>query len=230
MQPLLSDSVSRAIKNIQRVADLMLSTAASPRGARYSLTELFLFEFSDLLYRPKSINSAGAPEIAETAGAALGAASAAASGAAAESARLLAHVKLAHTVLKTYEATLQTLLQCNFVPGTRASDFAAALTSETAITAHRLEVLCDVSNDTATRWLNKAVTANLLRRIKFGKKFVYINLHHFALIQDLPIPLSAIPSATGLRTPKSDHIMFANPAKYLDLYPPRYLESITPPF
>ncbi len=222
MQPLLSDSVSRAIKNIQRVADLMLSTAASPRGARYSLTELFLFEFSDLPYRPKSINSAGVPGVTDTAGAA--------SAAAAESARLLAHVKLAHTVLKTYEATLQTLLQCNFVPGTRSSDFAAALTSETAITAHRLEVLCDVSNDTATRWLNKAVTANLLRRIKFGKKFVYINLHHFALIQDLPIPLSAIPSATGLRTPKSDRIMFANPAKYLDLYPPRYLESITPPF
>lgn len=218
MQPLLSDSVSRAIKNIQRVADLMLSFAASPRGARYSLTELFLFEFSDLPYRPKSINSAGAPGVTDTAGAA------------AESARLLAHVKLAHTVLKTYEATLQTLLQSNFVPGTRASDFAAALTSETAITAHRLEVLCDVSNDTATRWLNKAVTANLLRRIKFGKQFVYINLHHFALIQDLPIPLSAIPSATGLRTPKSDRIMFANPAKYLDLYPPRYLESITPPF
>ena len=229
MQPLLSDSVSRAIKNIQRVADLMLSTAASPRGARYSLTELFLFEFSDLPYRPKSINSAGVPGVTDTSGAA-SAASSSASGAAAESARLLAHVKLAHTVLKTYEATLQTLLQCNFVPGTRASDFAAALTSETAITAHRLEVLCDVSNDTATRWLNKAVTANLLRRIKFGKKFVYINLHHFALIQDLPIPLSAIPSATGLRTPKSDRIMFANPAKYLDLYPPRYLESITPPF
>ena len=203
MQPLLSDSVSRAIKNIQRVADLMLSTAASPRGARYSLTELFLFEFSDLPYRPQSTTESG---------------------------QILAHVKLAHTVLKTYEATLQTLLQCNFVPGTRSSDFAAALTSETAITAHRLEVLCDVSNDTATRWLNKAVTANLLRRIKFGKKFVYINLHHFALIQDLPIPLSAIPSATGLRTPKSDRIMFANPAKYLDLYPPRYLESITPPF
>lgn len=203
MQPLLSDSVSRAIKNIQRVADLMLSTAASPRGARYSLTELFLFEFSDLPYRPKSTTESG---------------------------QILAHVKLAHTVLKTYEATLQTLLQCNFVPGTRSSDFAAALTSETAITAHRLEVLCDVSNDTATRWLNKAVTANLLRRIKFGKKFVYINLHHFALIQDLPIPLSAIPSASGLRTPKSDRIMFANPAKYLDLYPPRYLESITPPF
>lgn len=222
MQPLLSDSVSRAIKNIQRVADLMLSTAATPRGARYSLTELFLFEFSDLPYRPKSINSAGVPGVTDTSGAA--------SAATAESARLLAHVKLAHTVLKTYEATLQTLLHCNFVPGTRAADFAAALTSETAITAHRLEVLCDVSNDTATRWLNKAVTANLLRRIKFGKKFVYINLHHFALIQDLPIPLSAIPSATGLRTPKSDRIMFANPAKYLDLYPPRYLESITPPF
>lgn len=209
MQPSISDSVSRGIKNIQRVADLMLLSAGSPRGARYSLTELFLLQYSarsatPIVVGPASANAPAAP--------------------------LIAHVKLAHTVLQTYENTFQLLTQSNFVPSTRAADFAAAITGETSLTATKLESLCAVSNDTASRWLNKAVTANLLRRIRVGKQYVYINVQHFALIQDLPIRLSDIPSATGLKKPSPNRLVFANPSKYLDSYPPVYLESITPPF
>lgn len=208
MQPSLSDSVSRGIKNIQRVADLMLRSAASPRGALYSLTELFLLQYSARSASPMVLGPVSPTPAAP----------------------VIAHVKLAHTVLQTYENTLQILTESNFVPSTRAADFAAALTGETALSATQLQVLCDVSNDTATRWLNKAVDANLLRRIMVGKQYVYINVQHFALIQDLPISLSDIPSATGLKKPSPNRLVFANPAKYLDSYPPVYLESITPPF
>lgn len=205
MQPSLADAISRGILNVQRVAGLMLDSAASPMGAKYSLTELFVIHLVPY--------------------AAAGHASATGSGAAA-----LSRENLQHAVLKNYEEALRLLGEHNFVPSTRAADFAAALTAETCITATSLQNLCGLSNDTATRWLNKAVSANLLRRISVGKKYAYINLLHFALIQDLPIPLSEIPSATGLKANNSQRLQFANPSKYLDAYPPKYLESIQAPF
>jgi hypothetical protein len=188
----------------------MIDSAASPMGAKYSLNELFVIH---LVPYAASFTKR------------LGASANTGSGASA-----LSRENLQHAVLKNYEEALRLLGEHNFVPSTRVADFAAALTAETCITATALQDLCGLSNDTATRWLNKAVSANLLRRITVGKKYAYINLLHFALIQDLPIPLSDIPSATGLKANKSQRLQFANPSKYLDAYPPKYLESIQAPF
>lgn len=184
----------------------MLASSSSATGARYSLTELFVLHFAP--YAPKLAFAAEPPKQISA----------------------LSTENLHYSVLKNFEETLSLLDQHKFVPSSRLVDFAAALIGETAITAVRLENLCRVSNDTATRWLNKAVEADLLRRIKVGKRFVYINLLHFALIQDLPIPLSSIPAATGLKANQSSRIQFANPLKYLDSYPAKYLQSIRPPF
>ena len=211
MQPSLADAIERGISNVQRVALLMLDSAASPRGARYSLNELFvmhLVPYAPLLAR----RSVGADSNKNSGVSAL------------------SSENLQHAVLKNYEEALRLLREHNFVPSTRASDFAAALTAETCITATALQNHFGLSNDTATRWLNKAISANLLRRIKVGKRYAYINLLHFAFIQDLPIPLHAIPAVTGLKANSSNVVQFANPSKYLDSYPPRYLESIEAPF
>ena len=203
MQLSLADSIIRGISNVQRVAQLMLDSAASTHGARYSLSELFVIHLVPYAAKPKT-PSPGSGAFNDH--------------------------NLQHAVLKNYERALHLLAQSGFVPSIRAADFAAAITSETCITATSLQNLCGLSNDTATRWLNKAVSANLLRRIRVGKRYAYINLLHFALIQDLPIPLHAIPSATGLKANKSNVVQFANPSKYLDSYPPSYLESVRAPF
>lgn len=212
MQPSLADSIVRGISNVQRVAQLMIASAASPRGARYSLNELFVIHL--VRYAPTISGSRFAIGVGQSATSLPG----------------FTTDNLQHAVLKNYEVAFELLLQSGFVPRTRAADFAAAITAETCITATSLQNLCGLSNDTATRWLNKAISANLLRRIKVGKQYAYINLLHFALIQDLPIPLHAIPATTGLKANKSNIVQFANPSKYLDSYPPGYLESINAPF
>ena len=200
----LADSVSSAITNIQRVINLMLDSAVSARGARYSLTQLIVMKLSPygVSFKARTSSRAYIPDSAD----------------------------LHHQVIANYERAVSNLVACEFVPSNRIQDFAAAITSDVCLTATQLERLCGVSNDTASRWLNKAVTADLLRKIPVAKGFAYINVLHFALLQDLPIPLAAVPSATTLKSEDSGRVSFPNPAKYLDSYPAKYLESVTPPF
>lgn len=199
----LADSVSSAITNLQRVIQLMLDSVGSARGARYSLTQLIVMKLSPYGARFQQVGArAYVPDSAQ----------------------------LHHQVIANYERAVNNLVASDFVPSNRIHDFAAAINSDVCLTATQLERLCGVSNDTASRWLNKAVGADLLRKIPVAKGFAFINTLHFALLQDLPIPLAAVPSAANLNSASSGGVRFPNPAKYLDSYPARYLESVTPPF
>ena len=131
-------------------------------------------------------------------------------------------LELNNAVLQTHDEIRKRLDANSFSPANRRDQIAGAVTSKVCFTVSDFSTHCQVSPDTANRWLSALVEANVLRKLKVGNKFYFINTLHFATLQNLVFPLGEIQPPTDSRHSRSQ-VKFTS-------YFPRYLESANPPF
>lgn len=133
---------------------------------------------------------------------------------------------LNNCVIQTFDATSRLLFELPFAPKHQVPLVTGVLTCKLCFSVADFASDCQVSPDTAQRWLDAATSARVLRKLKHGNTFYYINDLHYATLQKLSFPLGEFPAQITAPT-SSGGERFAGP-KFLSYFPP-YSQS-EPPF
>ena len=131
-------------------------------------------------------------------------------------------LQINNSVLETLDAITARLNSHRFSPANRRAQVAVATTARVCFSVTDFAIYCGVSVDTANRWLDAVVNTGVLRKLKVGNKFYFINTFHFATLQNMVFPLGEF------QPPTADLVTSSKP-KFPTYFPP-YLESATPPF
>lgn len=133
---------------------------------------------------------------------------------------------LNNSVIQTFDNASRLFFEFPFTPRHQVPLVAGVLTCKLCFSVADFASDCEVSADTAQRWLDAATSARVLRKLKHGNTFYYINDLHYATLQNLAFPLGELP-AQITATDSSAGERFTGP-KFQSYFPP-YPQSV-PPF
>lgn len=199
----LAQAIKSAVNELQIVALLMRELATAHR-TRLTLSDLILYVTRGARTMPYFLSGLysrvlrGQPLIADY------------------------RLQINNSVLESLDAITARLNSHRFSPANRRAQVAVAATARVCFSVADFATQCAVSVDTANRWLDAVVSAGVLRKLKVGNKFYFINTFHFATLQNMVFPLGEV------QPPTSDLVAESKP-KFATYFPP-YLESATPPF
>lgn len=199
----LAQVVKGAVQELQIIALLMRELATAHR-TRLTLTDLILYVTRGARTMPYFLSALYSRVLR---------------GEPLDSGHLL---QMNHAVLETLDEIAVRLNSHRFSPANRLAQVAAAATARVCFSVTDFATHCGVSADTANRWLDAVVSAGVLRKLKVGNKFYFINTFHFATLQNTVFPLGEF------QPPTTDLVATSKP-KFPTYFPP-YLESATPPF
>ncbi len=131
-------------------------------------------------------------------------------------------LQINNSVLESLDAITVRLNLHQFSPANRRAQVAAAITARVCFSVTDFATQCAVSPDTANRWLDAVVSTGVLRKLKVGNKFYFINTLHFATLQNMVFPLGEV-------QPPTAELVAVQKPKFQTYFPP-YLESVIPPF
>lgn len=171
--PLLTDVIQGAVRELQMLA-LITREVASRKNLKLSLTDLIIFRERGFRAMPYFLQNAQARVASEK--------------------QLAAELQLElhNAALQAFDGAMQLMNQYGFSPITRRPQVAAAITQKVCFSVTKFATNLNVSQDTADRWLNALVNANILRKLPIGNKHFYINTFHFAALQQMLFPLGEI--------------------------------------
>ena len=133
---------------------------------------------------------------------------------------------LNNSVIQTLDATSKLLIELPFTPRHQVPLVAGVLTSRLCFGVSDFASSCEVSQDTAQRWLDAATRSRVLRKLQHGNTFYYINELHYSTLQNLAFPLGEFPQS--ITAPDSSAGERFTGPKFRSYFPP-YPQSV-PPF
>lgn len=133
---------------------------------------------------------------------------------------------LNNCAMQSFDAASKFLIEFPFTPRHRVAQVAGVLTSRLCFSVSEFAASCEVSPDTAQRWLDAATSARVLRKLLIGNSFYYLNVLHYNTLQTLAFPLGELP--TGITSPNGPASERFTGPKFRSYFPP-YPESV-PPF
>ncbi len=171
--PSLADVIQGAVRELQMLA-LITREVASRKNLKLSLTDLIIFRERGVRAMPYFLQgvqarvSSGKQLAAEL------------------------QLELHSAALQAFDGAMQLMNEHGFSPMSRRPQVLAAITQKVCFSVTRFATELNVSQDTADRWLNALVSANILRKLPIGNKNFYINTFHFAALQRLLFPLGEV--------------------------------------
>lgn len=109
---------------------------------------------------------------------------------------------LANDIEDWYYATLRLLQENKVVPKSKIHKFMNFVAGTSALTASEVALYCDVSHDTAARWLNRAdQKLNIFNRFTFGNKHYYFCIGTLRLVYETYLRHFDLPTQVDDNTP-----------------------------
>lgn len=171
--PSISDVIQSAVRELQMLA-LLTREVGLRKNSKISLTDLIVFRergYRSMPYFLRGVHarvSQGKQLAAEL------------------------QLELHAAALKAFDGASLLMEKHSFSPIKRRAQVLATITQKVCFSVTKFATILNVSQDTADRWLNALVNANILRKLPIGNKNYYINTFHFASLQKLLFPLGEI--------------------------------------